>query len=1668
MLKLRTATIILLTAALSVSVLGYTGGGESVPTVQCNDGIDNDGSGYIDENDPACTAPYYLDDSEFDVYDLSMSWIAKGLGEPFDPSQGSYEEQDLENPSLFQGEPVVQIEQYGDEGEEDETRKFYNKFDEDEGEEGVFTAFYTNNSHETWGGQEIENVTVDLENVPDNWGVTEHPTGNQVLVPPPSPEADLGYRCGDGQRSDGAEFSCPEDYGLPANQYNDDHGGEVQASTTLTDRFNTEEGEYTVDGHSEEINYSMNLFAPEFYTEDETTTVEDDGETFNAAADSITGEESGYTETYGVDGTENGVDISWENVPDFAVTNDNTALEVIYPVEDGTTTIGSVDNYYLETEYQGEYQSDGSIYTDCEDSDDWDICTTDGDGYTERSDTGYSVTEEEVKEDEVVIGTDSPELHSTEQTNTGWNHETEDSYAYLEVTRDIHDEDEDEQISYYGERSNNQDAYVCDQDAIDDCEDADAALEEDDIDCSCEEQDSETVYSWEEDAISYDVVADEPAEVTYEYTNIDLTSDTIFSINDNDHSDLTDSTDTGPIEAIYGMENDGGTDRETIKGLSSPEDEAVFLDGGGSGFYSWRTEVDNYFNAPAISSSSFSITTRNDEFELVRESFESYTADGHYGHGDGFVAIKHEIENENQEDERMTDEWEVVGSTETFGQEETMTETGTDFVDEELVETLLDEDQNFDGCQDDNPRCILPVQLFLDNLDGWSASNPSPNPSSGVGVAFDLSENSPYHLSDSLGTSELYWNIAEEDMDEDEEEDRDRHRTGSPRNPTPDECDINSDGNWEWHMRGPAVNNTIEDDYESAYTGCIEEYHSCIHHGDEVEEGYMENIMVDEDDVQYEAGEPSPSKAVCLNIQDIEGDSDHPPGGEWYNLDSEVADAYLNDDLGSVIDDYDFLEEEYSDNDGSHVLDEGDSEDTRHISFYWRENINPQHNTYNPRGGEEGLVLENNCGNPRLDDLECSSTEDETSRTNPAGLVYSFLTEDTRDDDYHPQGLDVEEDDVPIESPLFEGYTVKMKQMSDQLEPGMATTHYSMSDEDDDLTVDKWYSTIGGEDYANQWAIAPDQDSSVDDVDYWINTDWEVASGEHWAVDGTGTPYPPWGAHYRQGVDERTNPQSSSVGKTDKAFGNSYATVAGPGLAGEEDDNGITIREGDGVWINPDNLKEAFEAEDEDGRPKYEWPTGANEWYELLDLSMDLTGQDSGLGYHVDGMEDYSHRGSNNEIVWGEMVWETEDGSGTTDPANSNNLHPRLEPYMCGDDRSEYLIEEMGEAPNSERYTGPYACASTPDKCFTSHGNEFVDEGQYMQTNEEGEDFGRLKDDEEYCGLNPDGVGTWYDQDFKQEACRANTLYGSSGVRWFDEGYVQEHPHAVTGGIDDSWNDYMEQHVDEFDDYEQYESRPEADSWDFNTETPVDTGTHRDYTASLGFCGGDDEGEHLVTQEANTDLAETNRDVIGVAASSDYCIFDGEESQYTPEDSSQQERKLHEPGDTIDFQEVDGGSISCYDGTWYDTWPIVYDEVSIEVPFENRRITGFSVINPDDIERTFEVEMSEEFSDSVYTFSEFREETGTSFDVTVPPQSSETFNVIIRGEDNRIENENLVLTAESSDGEVRGEDSLEVTVSEDFESDEVIQGEPESVSGIGFMQIAVLTLSALMLFFLQS
>jgi len=41
---------------------------------ECTNGVDDDGDGLVDENDPGCETPYSLDDNEGNSYDTDASW----------------------------------------------------------------------------------------------------------------------------------------------------------------------------------------------------------------------------------------------------------------------------------------------------------------------------------------------------------------------------------------------------------------------------------------------------------------------------------------------------------------------------------------------------------------------------------------------------------------------------------------------------------------------------------------------------------------------------------------------------------------------------------------------------------------------------------------------------------------------------------------------------------------------------------------------------------------------------------------------------------------------------------------------------------------------------------------------------------------------------------------------------------------------------------------------------------------------------------------------------------------------------------------------------------------------------------------------------------------------------------------------------------------------------------------------------------------------------------------------------------------------------------------------------------------------------------------------------------------------------------------------------------
>lgn len=837
-------------------------------------------------------------------------------------------------------------------------------------------------------------------------------------------------------------------------------------------------------------------------------------------------------------------------------------------------------------------------------------------------------------------------------------------------------------------------------------------------------------------------------------------------------------------------------------------------------------------------------------------------------------------------------------------------------------------------------------------------------------------------------------------------------------------------------MEGSEVDDSISQNYlafeqkvidwdedTGAFGGSLDS-NACVSRGVAVSEGTVAPIqsynLVPE---SFENGVPSPDWEVCLNIEESESDTQpwdnvdndkslKDYGGEWYDLDDEKINDYLR---GT----------------GSDLITNGDQNNPNDIAWYWRENPNPQHPTYNPTGGREGVAIEDDC-DPALEGCDTTGTS-----MNNQGLFFGNFTDFSRDEDYHPQT----ENSAPPYGmdPLLTGHLKKIKEDSDQLEPGM-TPQNSLDFSDPD---NYWVDSRGGEDYADQYGYV-DQRSDA------------ISNRGNSKNPNTGQDYVPGSTYARTSSAIRGSVRSNSVPKTQKVFGNSIvveSTSSGP------------FNEGEGYWLDPDNL------ESSNGDFK-------SDWWDIVRFNIDITGPDSGLGWD-DGSDpsvaNYDKKQSDS-VIRGGIYWEEEYIGGS----------PYHERPMCGDDQSEFLVEEIGESVNPSKGDGRYACTVAKNKCITFADDPPVaDKGEYRQGGEPDEDVGRLKNDEEICLQDrPDEQSKWWDQDYGdvtgdgvQDTCNVNGLYGDAGIRWIDKEYVQTHPEAVTGGIDDDWNGYIQQEY-ESGRTDRHVSEPSQDSWNFDSESPVPSGARavgNDSIATLGFCGGDDDGEYLVTQQCNSNLCETNRTVIGVAKNPDSCVIDEETMSYN---TNVDERTVMQPGSEVDVKlSGETRELTCFNNQWFGNYPIVFNQEKVEVPFGDSATASFSVINVREESTTFEVEMVDPITDdpSAYQHSTFVDESGDSFETTVSPQSSETFYINIEGSNKAIgdssesSEDDLKVRASAVNSEMSGEDSTTVEVVENNATNSSVgRTEPQSVPGIGAVHVMALILISSAVFFLQS
>ncbi len=689
-----------------------------------------------------------------------------------------------------------------------------------------------------------------------------------------------------------------------------------------------------------------------------------------------------------------------------------------------------------------------------------------------------------------------------------------------------------------------------------------------------------------------------------------------------------------------------------------------------------------------------------------------------------------------------------------------------------------------------------------------------------------------------------------------------------------------------------------------------------------------------------------------------------------------------------------------------------------------------------------------------------------------------------RDEDFHHNGTDTAPSSPP---PEFNGKVNKLEDSSNQLEPGMNTTAFGMSSpaSDPDTELDgqqnvdspddaKWHDSMGTQDRADQWAIT-----------LFMN----------YSLSNRGVPYSPGATYYHDDYSgpQRSDAEDDSVSKTVKVFGNSYAAEA---TTSWTDQKGDTVEIGDGVWIDPDQLRK--------------WSLNGKirrDWRMALSFGMDLSGPDSGIGINTDDNDDITYTDApRNWVMYGNIYFEGEkdtednDGDGDVDEGASDTSTvgetvPLLEPPMCGDDQKEFLLEEAGEVENSGLYDGRYACADSRAACvyMDAPGKKLFEDGDTIDVRESGERWGRLKQDEEICLEDSlDSIWKWWDQDYGnttvgggQDTCQQNTLYGSQGVRWFDSGYVTTYPFAVQGGIDDDWNQYLRQRWADGDITDNLTSNPSHPTYDYDADgtpdydpdgdgeweiSPVSSGelvspNPNRTIASMGFCGGDDDGEHLVTQRCNTRLCDNNNSVIGVAKTDGSCILEGSSYPVPPD---KQKRMVYEPGENVTFNfGSDSRTIACFQNVWYEEWPIVFEEDSIEVGLGETRKVNFQLINVESQARTFDVELQ---NTPVSQWVSFVGQGGDGFNTTIPARSSRTFQAEIYGGNENIDASDLRVQADVQNSAISGEDSVVVDILSSSSTNTTggVEVQTRNVPGIGMVHLIVILLVSGILVFTQS
>jgi len=745
----------------------------------------------------------------------------------------------VEDPSPFYGSKIV---------EEDDGQRITEQPDNTRdaaADTTYFNVTYVANSYgeDNWAEGDLTYQEIDVsDKLEDGWTIlnrrsTHNPDESiPELVTSPNPDAGQlsEHACGDSVKNqDGPDVSgiheCPEDYGLPANRYDDETESNVDtAENTITER--SEEIEARPDSGSDELsepirnrdgdNDFMSWYDPSTdpghvgssdASNEITGSTSDDPSSTSSGASSTDDDPGSDSYTYDFSTYSD-----WFFGP-FMYQPNHKEIWMTYP-----RTLGSSHDIPIleqESEYRlassiDEYEEAGDIDT-CDGSE----CTSSATSnkcwdYTDESHTHYGIKE---RTDTVVISDSSDEENrnygevsgnaltriipeSGEFEDLTRYGVTADGDGYFEVEETSEDASLEIEVTYQevvdGERDFDTDCtdFGTRQEATG-CENGSLG----DDDSGCGTSSGPSYYETTDTTYHYDDYDSSTKSIYYQDT--ELVEEPVFTLNPNTNpegSNPDDSADDyihdpeetyrspqdreGHIsirEALFAGENLHGEEYEG-------ESDSFSEDGGTlpynyDGDQTWisynidypDTAMENSFS---VSRSNFSIDTDDDtlDFISVREDFDTFNADGPYSLSNGYVTVRHDTSGEDRTG------WQITGTTVDLAQNETTTDgASADFIevhqseesDEQTsIERLLSE-RGFE-CptegSDEYTHCTAYVGLYLEELDNWDDPN---DPSTGVSMDIhQVDGEQSVHTSESLGACRMYESIADEDFDLDDDE----------------------------------------------------------------------------------------------------------------------------------------------------------------------------------------------------------------------------------------------------------------------------------------------------------------------------------------------------------------------------------------------------------------------------------------------------------------------------------------------------------------------------------------------------------------------------------------------------------------------------------------------------------------------------------------------------------------------------------------------------------------------------------------------------------------------------------------------------------------------------------------------------------------------------------